>query len=154
MHFGFGYTWLLRSDSYVDYLEFPCFTYCGFLFSFWFFFTQTDTNMTKASIVADTSNKENLGQSSRDAAFGLFSLPNLRSLTLWAVQLDESFYTGVAEAAPFSHVRDGSAVIRDKRGGGEAFLKRVSWVVFWISRLLICLLLIMYFYVFIYLFIY
>ena len=63
---------------------------------------------TKASISADTSNTDNLNQSSRDTAFGLFSLPNLRSLTLWRVQLDESFYTGVADAASLSQVGDGT----------------------------------------------
>ena len=63
---------------------------------------------TKASIAADTSNMENLNQSSRDAAFGLISLSSLRSLTLFSVQLDESFYTGVADAASLSQVGDGT----------------------------------------------
>ena len=63
---------------------------------------------TKASIAADTSNTDNLNQPSRDAAFGLFSLPSLRSLTLWEVCLDASFYTGVANAASLSQVGDGS----------------------------------------------
>ena len=57
---------------------------------------------------ADTITMGNLNQSSRDAAFGLFSLPSLRSLKLWRVDLDKSFYTGMADAAPLSQVGDWS----------------------------------------------
>ena len=65
---------------------------------------------TKASIPADTSTTDNLIQSTHDAGFGLFSLPSLRSLTLWNLDLDESFYTGVADAASFSQVGDGTCM--------------------------------------------
>ena len=70
-----------------------------------FFSSQMDTT---ANIPADTSNRDNLNQSTHDAAFGLFSLPSLRSLTLVYVHLDESFYTGVADAASLSQVGDGT----------------------------------------------
>ena len=62
---------------------------------------------TKASTAADTSKTDNLNQSLRNAAYGLFSLPSLGSLTLMSVELDESFYTGVADAASLSQVGDG-----------------------------------------------
>ena len=50
--------------------------------------------------------KENLGlendtssESTHDAALGLFTLPNLRSLTLLSVEFDDSFYRGMVTAS-------------------------------------------------------
>ena len=50
--------------------------------------------------------KEDLGlendtssESTHDAALGLFTLPNLRSMTLFGVELDDSFYRGMVTAS-------------------------------------------------------
>ena len=57
--------------------------------------------------------KDNLGlendtssESTHDAAVGLFTLPNLRSLTLLDVEFDDSFYRGMVTAAKQSQVNN------------------------------------------------
>ena len=52
-----------------------------------------------------------LDQSSFDAAVGLFTLPKLRSLALYHVPLDSSFYAGIANVAPYSQVMNSSTEI-------------------------------------------
>ena len=67
--------------------------------------------MTDPKIGNDVGVLEKLDQSSYDAAVGLFTLPELRSLRLKRVQLDASFYAGMANVAPYSHVMDSSTEI-------------------------------------------
>ena len=100
-------------DTNINYLELICgftwassynlshrFSWCFFLLPRW---------TPRQAFQQTPVTTDNLRQSSRDAAFGIFSLPSLRSLTLIGTsRLDESFYTGVADAASLSKVGDGT----------------------------------------------
>ena len=63
---------------------------------------------TNPKLKNDVGVLEKFDQSSYDAAVGLFTLPELRSLVLWKLQLDASFYTGMDNVAPYSQVMNTS----------------------------------------------
>ena len=48
-----------------------------------------------------------------DAAVGLFTLPELRSLRLYKVQLEASFYAGMVNVAPYTQVMNSSSMSSD-----------------------------------------
>ena len=88
---------MLTYNGYCIYLNYTNAFQISSLMSLEF---QIETNSQIRSIVVDKARD----QPSCDAAVGLFTLPNLRTLHLWNDLFDKCFFTGMVNAASLSMV--------------------------------------------------